>query len=424
MYVMSFFRKSLFVCSLLVSVALPALALAQSPTPATQQATVLATVNIQNAKITSQEGNIFHISFDLTNRIIPQTGVMYGVMLVSATAQGQSIADQYIFPGSVDLAEHSSVHKDIVYTAPSSLSGTYHLVLTSKNASGFPFAVDDLGSTTLKASGGLQIQTDSCYIQVAGKDTKYALTQGVDIAPTENLVLTCKATNHGSGALSVTPTYQTHYRTVYGVVVEQTGGTTTSIVFKAGETKAITLTLPKAIKPQAYDVLVTMIGGNISSNPVDIHYVIQGNSATIQNLSLDKNYFASGDTAQLSFLWSPSADMFPGSRAHGNAAPSIPQGMTISVTMVDANNTACIAPLNQSVPAQPNAKVALPLIHDCRNPHLSLDLKDASGTVLAHQELVLSSGTDVSSTKSFLLFVLLGAVLAALVLFFATKRRA
>lgn len=419
-----FYTKFFVVCGCVLGIVLPgAFALAQQSPSTPQQAAVLATVNIQNAKIISQQGNVFHISFDLTNRVIPQSGVMFGVMLVSNTAQGQTIADQYIYPDSVILAEHSSVHENIVYTAPASLSGTFDVVLTSKNASGFPFAIDDLGSTTLQASGGVALLANTCYVQVAGENTQYTLMQGVDIAPTENLTLTCEATNNGTSAISVTPTYETHYRTVYGSVVPQTGGSSDPIALKVGETKTLTLALSKATAPQAYDVLVTLGGGSVVSNPIDVHYVIQGDSATIQDLSLDKNYYAAGDTAELSVLWSPSADMFSGSRKYGNATTSLPQGMTVAITMTDVNGVACITPLNQPVPNQPNAHIPLSIIHDCQNPHLSFDLKDSSGNVLAHQDLVLMSTATSFLTKSFLLLVLLGAALAALVLFFRSKKR-
>lgn len=66
----------------------------------------------------------------------------------------------------------------------------------------------------------------------------------------------------------------------------------------------ISFILPKALEPQAYDVKVALKSSENTSNPIIIHYVLQGISATIQNLSLDKDFYNKGDTATLSFFWS------------------------------------------------------------------------------------------------------------------------
>ena len=127
---MDAYRTQLHVL-LVLSVALflvPFSALAQTAqlkdTITAAKAVTIATVNIQNAKIISQEGNTLRIAFDLTNREGIQTGVRYAVQLIASTTKGQFLADEKVYPGTLTLAEHSSAHQDITYTAPPSLSVT------------------------------------------------------------------------------------------------------------------------------------------------------------------------------------------------------------------------------------------------------------------------------------------------------------
>lgn len=102
-------------------------------------ATMIADVSIRNAKIVSQDGNNFHISFDLINGEGSQTGVRYGVKLVSG-AKYENLIDQKAYPESVSLLSNSSKPIEIDYNAPSSLSGEYTLFLTSNNSSSFPLS--------------------------------------------------------------------------------------------------------------------------------------------------------------------------------------------------------------------------------------------------------------------------------------------
>lgn len=360
-----------------------------TPTASPQSTVVLATVNIRDAKIVSQEGNTFHISFSLSNREGVQMGVKYGVQLVSENGNSSFIMDEKIYPEVLTLGENSNVSKEITYTAPQNLSGTYALLLSSKNESGFPFALAFVGNVTLTASvKGITVDPTSCFLQVSGEkgSPHYDLTQGVDIAQTENLILTCSATNTASTALSATPLFETHYRSAYGNVVSQTGGDTSAISFAALQKKTFSIMLPKAGEPQAYDVSMTLKSGNMFSNTVVAHYVISGSSATVQTISIDKNFYKKGDTATLPFIWSPSADAFPNARI-GTGTPS---AVSANITMTDGSGNTCIAPVKESLSAG-KLNVPLLLTADCTDPHVSLSLVDAKGSVLAKKELMIAS---------------------------------
>ncbi len=384
-----------------------------TPTTVPQSTVVLATVNIRDAKIVSQDGNTIHISFSLSNREGVQMGVRYGVQLVSETKNGLVIVDEVVYPDTLDLEENSNILKEITYTAPPSLSGAYSLFLISKNDSGFPLGIAFTGKITLTATvKGIEINPTSCFLQVAGEkgSPHYDLIQGVDIAQNENLILSCSVTNSGSVRLSSSPVFETRYRTAYGNVAPQTGGDTAPISFAPGEKKTISLTLPKAGEPQAYNISTTLKSGGVSSNTITARYVIRGASATIQNISLNKNFYKKGDTAVLSFIWTPSADAFPNSRI-GTSSPS---AVFANITMTDGSGNACISPTKEPLPGNMTSSISLPVGLDCSNPRLSLSLTDMEGKVLARKELAMTSPEVPqplpSTSKSIPLILILGVV--------------
>ena len=71
---------------------------------------LVASVNLRDAKIVSQTGNVFNISFSISNGNGLQTGVKYGVKLVSDT-KDQSILDEKVYDDSLALAENTTLQK-------------------------------------------------------------------------------------------------------------------------------------------------------------------------------------------------------------------------------------------------------------------------------------------------------------------------
>ncbi len=431
-----FFRAGVFwaaILSSIVCVWIPLAHAQQTPQQSSPQAPVLvATVNIQNVTYVRM-GNTFTISFDLTNGKIPQSQVRYAVLLVGKDAKGvQYVADQEVYPTMLSLGANTKTHKQVTYTAPSNMSGTYQLVLSSRTSSGLPLSTVPIGSVTLTATGGLSILANTCFLTIQStgstSTTRYNVLQGIDIASTESLVLHCSVNNAGA-ATTTAPTYETRYRTIFGDTVSQTGGDKAPISFPAHTTTTVVLVLPKALLPQAYDVLVSFP----ESNQLDVHYVIQGSSASIVSVSLDKNYYRAGDIAVASFVWGSEADTFPGSR-HDNtlsastttppanqqaAGQNTETGLTVTASLQDGTGVACAKPVSQPVlsgAARPS--IDLSVTRACANPRLTLELRDPSGSVLASQTVTLQSSTTpaISRTAQFALAVGGVTVLLLLVL--------
>lgn len=388
----------------------------------TQKVITLATVNIQQPKIVSESGHSLILSFDISNREGIQTGVKYGVQLLSEIEKRQTITDERIYSEVLTLAEQSNVHKEIVYSAPAGLSGDYKVILISRNNEGLLLAIAFVGMVTLPKESGVSIDSLSCYLQVSEENDnpRYALIQGVDIDPNESLLLTCEVSNSTSDAVILTPAFETHYRSMFGEIVSQTEPASQPISLNGGEKKIVTLTLPKATKAQAYDIQITVGSNSLSSNTIIAHYILRGPSATIQNISLDNNYYRKGATATVTVLWSRAADNFNNSRKFAS-----PSAESIVVMFSDGSGAVCAAELNSKLATEHNIVLPISITRNCVDPHLTVLLKDGQGGTLGERSISLVSpvGSAFDTTSNFIpiIVVLFILVIIAYIGFYWTR---
>ena len=423
--------RSFFAALLVGALFLPGTLVAQTATPPAP--VLVATVNINNARITAQTGNTVDISFDLTNREGVQPGVQYGVFLTQTGANGQVVVDEKVYVETLTLGPGSTIHKTIQYVAPEQLSGVYDLWLSSRNSEGLSLAVAGIGKVRFQpAPGGtVLIDTSSCYVTVAGdaKKERYTLYQGVDIASTEALEGHCSVQNTTSASVTLTTSFVTHLRNIFGVIVPGVGGGTASLTLAPNERKTLTVVLPKAAIPQAYDVLLTLTdgAGAIASNTVNFHYVLRGASATIQNVSWDKDVYQNNETAVVSVAWSPSADSFAGSRA-GKGTPL--NSPVLELGVADKNGVSCGTTVTKplSTNTTPLLEVEFPVTKECAQPVLSVTITDATNGVLAQERFVTgaaeegASSAPVKSTVIAILVLLLLCGIGGAVLYFTRKK--
>jgi hypothetical protein len=394
---------------------------------------VIATVNIYNAKIVSQSGRAITIAFDLTNREGIQPGVKYGVSLTQSKPTGQVVADEKVFDEVLTLGAGANIHKEITYTVPEQISGTYDLFISSRNTDGLSLGAMLLGIVTFYPStqGLISIDPSSCYATVKGdvKNIHYSSIQGVDIAEAETLEAHCAVSNTTKEAVTLTPSFSTYYRNIYGAIVAASGGDTASVSLAPNEQKVLVFALPKAAVPQAYEVTLSLSAeGKVVSNAVKFRYVLRGASATIQNVTWDKESYQQGDTATVSFFWTPSADISPEARAQGTPLSS----PTVEISMTDEHGVACGAPVMEALSSGASL-VSLKIITTaiCVHPRLSATIKDATHGVLAtgNFRTVTSaapvapvSASDESSDNTGLIIVLVIFIIGV-VLFFVMKQK-
>jgi hypothetical protein len=414
----------LVLCSLFISSSILAAtgATVTPAQPSKQQVLPVANVNIKNAKLVSQKGNVFDISFDISNGTGLQTGVKYGVKLISKTKTGQVLSDEKVYDESLTLPENSNTSKEITYEAPSTLSGTYSILLFSSNTSGFPFGASFVKEVNLSESAkGLEIVTSSCYLKVEGdkSNVHYGLNQGVDIASTESLRLTCNTVNHTNDTLSLTPAYETRYHSSYGDIAPVTGGDMASIVFKAQKSESFSVVLPKGSIPQVYNVNVLLKNASASSNSINAKYLVRGASATIANLSLDKDYYKVGEKAIISLIWSSpsSSNLIRGGVADTSSVLSVNGNIT------NDKGNKC-AEINQSLSKGSQAQIPAVIMSSCFNPHVSLSIKDSAGNTLDQKDfnILTTSSLPASATPANNFMLILIVVLIVIILIGAYVR--
>jgi len=290
--------------------------------------------------------------------------------------------------------ENETLKKEIEYLAPQYLNGKFRLWLVAKNASGMNLSNVSLGEITLAGDNqyvGIDIST--CYLKVAGElgDKKYNLKQGVDIGSEEKLIATCDAVNYSDANLILTPQIKTYWRSTFGKLVEDNKESQTALTFEAKKQKTISITLPKANLPQAYDAVLVLVNNQKEalSTSVAFHYVLQGSSATIQSFIMDKSAYQKGETAKASFFWTPSAGIFPDSRVGLYI-----EKMALSMQVEIKNNKGvnCISPTNETLDATKNAlNFSYPIIAECSDPKITISIKDAKGNALDRRDYTLET---------------------------------
>jgi hypothetical protein len=359
----------------------------------TGEAITVATVNIYDAKIVSQDGNDITISFDISNREGYQPQVRYGVDLIQQNSDGEpSLLDRHVYDDTLSLGPNETVHKEITYSAPATANGTFQVMVVSMNDESMPLGVNEAGEVTLQAkSSAINIIPSSCYLTTssdADSSTKYALAQGPDIKPTDSLMLHCSVTNGFGKPLSVTPSYATYVRTAFGKKVSEVNAT--SSIDITSTTHSLDLAIPLAAEPQAYDVEVVLhdTDGNTVSNTVTAHYVLQGASATIQSVLFDKDEYTAGDVAHLQLLWSGPADTFYSARGTGTDIGVA----TIAIQVEDGSGNACANTVQKQSPNTGVLDVDVPVTSMCKNPTAKVTITDAAGAQL-------TSGTFTVTTK-------------------------
>ncbi len=368
----------------------------------------VATVNIQNIQFLKQEGNVFTFAFDISNREGIQPEVIYSVKLLKKESRGFSLADQKVYGNDIlRLGTNDSVHKVISYSVPSYLKGTYVIEVEAKNADGMPFGLVQLpGEIVLNGTGEyISVDSQHCYLTVPGEkgNKKYTLLQGVDIVKEESLTAHCPVTNAFTGDKTITPVFETRYRSAYGktVGVEKQ----TPVTLKAGQKADFTATLPKANEPQAYDVILAFMNEKqeVISSSIVFHYVLRGESATMQNLTTDKSSYLKRETANVSFFWSGAADGFPGSRL---GTSNLGKEVFVTFAITDASGNACASPFVSALKKQGGAEhVSIPLTSDCKNPVVAARISDQDKKVLTEKTYEMNPKAETENTAFSISFV-------------------
>ncbi|MFA6047203.1 MAG: hypothetical protein WCV59_04535 [Parcubacteria group bacterium] len=361
----------------------------------------IATVNIYNTKLVSQDGNRLKISFDLNNQKKIQPGIKYAVTLTKEENGNQIVVAEKIYDETLTLGPGETVKKEVEYLAPKYLDGKFQIWVRSQSDKGLLLALGEAGDINLTGDKNnfVGIAPESCYLNIEGDSakTKYTILQGVDIAQNENLILNCEMKSNFSTEINVTPNFKTYERTTFGKLLESKNGN--QLVFAANEKKSVAITLPKVQKPQAYDLVMTLFDSQKAeiSSPLRIHYVLQGASATISGVQLDKDYYVASDTAVASVVWSGSADVFTDSRGGQKELNQL----FLEAAINNSSGNACSEVHKETLDAASSGmtKVSIPITSDCADPNIQLAIKDKNGNILDQSGYIVKSKDMVPAEK-------------------------
>ncbi|MFI5260410.1 MAG: hypothetical protein ACHQU0_01270 [Candidatus Paceibacteria bacterium] len=399
-------KKILVVSAFALFGALPASAQTTATTsPVAVVAQTIATVSLANATTTSQSDHTFTIAFDLTNRIGVQPDVQYGITLLQTTGGVSSIADEQVYAESLVLYENTVQHKTITYQAPQSLSGTYAMILSVKNSRGVPFAATRLGTVTLskEKNGFLSIDPASCYLSVLGGNAAHhTLSSLVGISETDAVGVTCTVKNSTKNAVTVTPALTERVHDAYGDIVPNGTSALTATLVPANGARTITVDLPRVTVPRVYYVTLSFgdQAAQLETNKVVAVYFLKGTGASIRTLLLDKNAYAAGATAMVSFTWS----LFSSS-ADSKSLPSV----SAVVSLANDAQQACAPQVTQSLsPNNQIVSIPMPVSIDCHNPKVTVSLVDSTGKVLDMQSFAVASLPTPASQPLTTMYLIVG----------------
>lgn len=363
--------------------------------------TLVATVNITDAEITSQDSSTINGVFTLSNRDGVQSGVRYGVQLVSRSTKGDFVVDEKIFDESLTLNENVSLRKSFSYTAPNTLNGKYTILLVSRNSSNFPFATSVLGEVTLKSSlSGIQIAPESCVISLDGDSKKYSINPTSALilkSASQSVNISCTATNISSSPISTALFVETKLQSAFGQKVDAPLSTPVTFAFKANEKKTISFVLPIAKTPQKYFANISLVSDGFPLGSVSLTYLVPGASATLSNISLDKDFYKRGETAALSMVWY-------------SGTPKL----SVEATLKNSSGFVCAKEIKNEL-APSTMELLFPITTSCRDPHVVVSILDSTGNVLDSKEFsaTTTSTNEGKSNAPFIIVIVLAVLIIA-----------
>jgi hypothetical protein len=355
--------------------------------------TKIASVNVQQAQV-QQIGNEYTVSFTITNGTGIQTGLRYSVQLLKQDTKNkkQYVVDEKVYDETLTLRENDSVTKQVRYVPPSTLTGPYQMVVAVYNNSGFPFAIAPAGDITVTGGKGLVVYPETCVVQAGA--AKNDVGTSVLVFPHTKLSVQCSVKNESGTSITTQPIVETKVGNLFGTDAQVESAEIATVSFLPGEQKTVTVVLPKAIEPQVYTSKLLIGGRQTDSNPIFVRYTVYGTTATIQNLSFDKDSYQANDAANLSLFWT-------GSVASTHLTLSVKNMLGVS----------CADTVEQVVSTKPIAQIPVAITRTCKNPTVMVMLKDSDGTILDQKDFVIQSAQ--TSTKKP--WIILAAVLVGLV---------
>lgn len=395
------------------------------------EAAAMAEINISDAALTVSDTEA-KVTFTIKNiGSVPQSDIRYGADLIKETDNGQFVYDAIVKADTVSLNPGASVVKFVDYPLSNITPGTYSLWVSARTTGGALLGLANAGNVTVGQNQSVNFVVDSCELAISGDGATYYPEQGVDIKSGESMDLNCVIKNNDSNDVEVVANFETYRRTIFGEKEELGSLEAQVIALKGGEEKLSTIKLPVATVPQAYDVVVTLLDKDTKakvSNSLVTHYVLSGESATIQAVNFDANYYKAGAMLGVKLFWTGGADVFDGTRVSHSETADTP--VFANVTVKSGSGEVCALVPRERLTAG-EVVVSSKSKIDCVNPSAEVKLLSESGTVLdervitAESVIGTSSSTEDASKSGnnpYMLMVLISLTVALLAILVVVAR--
>jgi CARDB len=372
------------------------------PTEDSFEFAIVAEVSVRDGLVVEQRGADFIIEFALENEGKIEPEVLYGVRVFKPSEFGPALVDEYVYPEVLSLDTGEKVAKQITYTAPFALHGEYVLQLVAANKSGLEYGAQTLGTYSIDTgglAGSITITPEECSVgieMVNGERVTYGFFEGIDLdSKTEKFFLSCDTLTGIPDMYSAD--YEVRERSAFGDVVGAGSVDWGSYTLEDG---SFFMYIPTPEKPQSYLTYVVFKNpeGTEVSNPITFRFVVQGESATVQNISLDKRAYTAGETAQVSVFTSGYADIFEGARGREmQTEEASAESLMVQVVLM-SNGKACSAVQTKSLSEDGTngfLDLSIPVIEDCPNPTAEVEILSQSGATLAQDSAKVGEGDDV-----------------------------
>lgn len=380
----------------------------------------ISNVSFGDVDAVVEEGNKLNISFTIKNKEGSHSGVKYGISLYRTedTKEGYRkiiYADQHVFPEILTIEPNSETLKEVSYEAPLGLSGEYSLMLSLGNKEGFSLAVFDYYKNKISFNNEIKtasIISNTCAFSNSNNPDKVIkdFYQTLYIDKDGDSTISCLVKNDSSESLTVTPSMEIFSDSLYGESVGDVEKLT-EVDFKAGEEKTISWILPKSSEDRIFVAKIYLEGnsGVFSNNVLAKYSNIGEEGSSIKNISLDKTFYKKEDQLNLFVYW---------------LSEKKDEGLTLTAQILNNKGKECLAGLSQPGISGNYTELNGVASRDCKDPKVFVQIKDASGNILAENQSTFESADQakVPILDIVILVLIVILVVAGIIIFFVKPK--
>ncbi|QQS61308.1 MAG: hypothetical protein IPN70_00005 [Candidatus Moraniibacteriota bacterium] len=271
----------------------------------------IASVNVYNPVVVSKEGTSIEVAYDINNREGIQTDIITSLLLLNK--EGIPLF-QNVFKDPISLKNDETKKIIQKLELPFFPNGTYDIGIEVSNSSGLTLAQSSIKDVEIAGITTGYVKIESCRLTINKEEKVYSPSEGIDVLPVEELYVSCFYKSTFLESVTVKPEFTEYRRSLFGEALNVYKRD--SFVLEPNKEKEVSFLIEKNTLPQSYtqNLVLKDESNKIISTEAQLHYVVSGESATIQNIVFDKESYTKGETANVSFGWTGSADQFLGAR--------------------------------------------------------------------------------------------------------------